>query len=175
MGNQVARHAHRTKIDSTADPNERNDRWLTPKHIVEALGPFDLDPCGAPGHILAERTYLLENGDDGLRAPYWGTGFMTPPYNARIMAPWIERMIEHNNGILLIPASTGIKLWQDLIFPNATAIHFYRHRIEFLRREGFEGGEKMVSPQASAIIAFGDHAADKLVRSDLPGFVVDFR
>ena len=91
------------------------------------------------------------------------------------MAPWIERMIEHNNGILLIPASTGIKLWQDLIFPNATAIHFYRHRIEFLRREGFEGGEKMVSPQASAIIAFGDHAADKLVHSDLPGVVIDFR
>ena len=41
MGNQVARHAHRTKIDSTIDPNERNDRWLTPKHIVEALGPFE--------------------------------------------------------------------------------------------------------------------------------------
>ena len=33
----------------------------------------------------------------------------------------------------------------------------------------------MVSPQASAIIAFGDHDADKLVHSDLPGFVVDFR
>lgn len=439
-GNQVARHAHRTKIEPSAEPNKRNDRWLTPPDIVEALGPFDLDPCGAPGHVLAGHTYLLENGDDGLRDPWnnyyfmrdertpcgcqchqdyfapgvlfpnqprrsfmvpkktlkegspitvvsayanatergmslshllylllfqqpspapaviesnlriWSslrlisasemvslvtaaiatgllpendkllaeltrksvkesklksaaiaearkaaklsedehlstttlegsgdstltgsgtkttgnssknsgdtnvsiagnvkkvftkntsyqypiptapaqfpgtwpphvlpatslkeakalrtghpekswkklatllpsctqcstcqigiesqTTFTNPPYNARIMAPWIHRMVEHGNGILLIPASTGIKLWQDIIFPCADAIHFYRHRIEFLRREGFEGGEKMVSPQASAIIAFGDHAADKLVNSDLPGFVVDFR
>ena len=30
MGNQIARHACKTKIDSTVDPNERNDRWLTP-------------------------------------------------------------------------------------------------------------------------------------------------
>ena len=175
MGNQIARTACRTNILPGQGPAERNDRWLTPKHIVEALGPFDLDPCGAPGHVLAKHTYLLENGDDGLVDPWNGYVYCNPPYNARIMAPWIERMIEHNNGILLIPASTGIKLWQDLIFPNATAIHFYRHRIEFLRREGFEGGEKMVSPQASAIIAFGDHAADKLVHSDLPGVVIDFR
>ena len=48
-------------------------------------------------------------------------------------------------------------------------------KIEFLRREGFEGGEKMVSPQASAIIAFGDKDAEALVRSDLPGVVIDFR
>ena len=174
MGNQIARHAHRTKIDSTVPPSERNDRYLTPAHIVEALGPFDLDPCGAPGHVLAAKTYLLENGDDGLRDPWENYVFANPPYNARIMGPWIDRMIEHGNGILLIPASTGIKIWQDQIFPNADAIHFYRHRIAFLRREGFTGGEGMVSPQASAIIAFGEHAAEKLRASNLPGFCVTF-
>ena len=50
-----------------------------------------------------------------------------------------------------------------------------RLTIEFLRRKGFDGGEKMVSPQASAIIAIGDKDADALVRSDLPGVVIDFR
>ena len=39
----------------------------------------------------------------------------------------------------------------------------------------FDGGEKMVSPQASAIIAIGDKDAEALVRSDLPGVVIDFR
>lgn len=24
---------------------DNNDEWLTPPEIVEALGPFDLDPC----------------------------------------------------------------------------------------------------------------------------------
>lgn len=23
----------------------KNDEWLTPKYIIDALGPFDLDPC----------------------------------------------------------------------------------------------------------------------------------
>ena len=47
-------------------------RWLTPKPLVESLGTFDLDPCGAPGHNLANRTYLLENGEDGLELPWFG-------------------------------------------------------------------------------------------------------
>ena len=174
MGNQIARTAHRTIITSTVPPSERNDRYLTPAHIVEALGEFDLDPCGAPDHILAKRTYLLENGDDGLIDPWNGRVWLNPPYG-RYQRPWIERLVEHGEGTALLPVATGTKLWQDVVWPNATAIHFYRHRIEFLRREGFEGGEKMVSPQASAIIAFGDHAADKLVHSDLPGVVIDFR
>ena len=23
----------------------KNDEWLTPPHVLQALGPFDLDPC----------------------------------------------------------------------------------------------------------------------------------
>ena len=174
MGNQIARTAHRTIITSTVPPSERNDRWLTPSHIVEALGEFDLDPCGAPDHVLAKQTYLLENGDDGLVDPWAGRVWLNPPYG-RHQRPWIERLVEHGEGTALLPVATGTKLWQDVVWPNATAIHFYRHRIEFLRRKGFDGGEKMVSPQASAIIAIGDKDAEALVRSDLPGFVVDFR
>ena len=438
MGNQIARTACRTNILPGQGPAERNDRYLTPKHIVEALGPFDLDPCGAPGHVLAKNTYLLENGDDGLRDPWvdyyffknekeacncechqnlfapdavypsqprrtfslpsksvrgvspisvvsasvnatergigltsllshlqdqkslapsvaqsilqpwsslaltmpnetaWVVGavnafktslgqdklledltlkneklfklkskdtlgppeveqrsesthaptttvadnggkvslgygttttgsplssfgdfsaptvegeiptftkitssrfphltareqslgisslpvlpatspkeakilrsgqteewwtmlatilpsctqcstcmiaknrlttYVNPPYG-RYQRPWIERLVEHGEGTALLPVATGTKLWQDVVWPNATAIHFYRHRIEFLRRKGFDGGEKMVSPQASAIIAFGDKDAEALVRSDLPGVVIDFR
>ena len=174
MGNQIARTAHRTIITSTVPPSERNDRWLTPSHIVEALGEFDLDPCGAPDHVLAKHTYLLENGDDGLVDPWKGRIWLNPPYG-RHQRPWIERLVEHGEGTALLPVATGTKLWQDVVWPNATAIHFYRHRIEFLRRKGFDGGEKMVSPQASAIIAIGDKDAEALVRSDLPGFVVDIR
>lgn len=49
---------------------QRETRWLTPTPIVDALGPFDLDPCGAPGHQLASTTYLLDEGQDGLRLEY---------------------------------------------------------------------------------------------------------
>ena len=26
-----------------------SDVWLTPPEIIDAVGPFDLDPCAAPG------------------------------------------------------------------------------------------------------------------------------
>lgn len=40
---------------------QRETRWLTPTHIPGALGNFDLDPCGAPGHELANTTYMIDN------------------------------------------------------------------------------------------------------------------
>ncbi len=27
---------------------DATDTWLTPKFIIDALGPFDLDPCACP-------------------------------------------------------------------------------------------------------------------------------
>lgn len=173
MGNQIARTAGRTVIDYSVAPSKRNDRWLTPVNVVEALGRFDLDPCGAPGHILASTTYLLENGDDGLIDPWFGRVWLNPPYG-RTMRVWVEKMVEHGSGTALIPVATGTKLWQEVVFTEASAIHFYRHRINFLRRDGADNSS-MVSPQASAIIAFGDADADALVQSDLPGVVLDMR
>lgn len=166
MGNQIARTAHRTVIDTTKPPSQRNDRWLTPLEVVGALGEFDLDPCGAPDHPTAKHIYTLENGDDGLRDPWFGRVWLNPPYG-RTMRVWVERLIEHGTGTALIPAAVGTKLWQDVIFPHADAIHFYRHRIKFLRRDGRH--DDMVSPQASTIIAFGRSDAEALLRSGLPG------
>ena len=171
-GNQVARTAGRTVIDTSVDPSKRNDRWLTPPSVVEALGMFDLDPCGAPGHELAARTYLQEDGDDGLADPWFGRVWLNPPYG-RTMRVWVERLVEHGVGTALIPVAAGTKLWQEVVFKEASAIHFYRHRIKFLRRDGMH--DDMVSPQASAIVAFGSGDADALIGSDLPGVVLDLR
>lgn len=172
MGNQLARTAHRTIIDPSKPPSQRNDRWLTPPDVIDALGPFDLDPCGAPNHATARHIYLLENGDDGLRDPWWGRVWLNPPYG-KTMRVWVERLVAHGRGTALIPVAAGTKLWQEVVFPEASAIHFYRHRIKFLRRDGLE--DDLVSPQASAIVAFGDDDADRLGRSDLPGVLLDLR
>lgn len=168
MGNQFARTSHRTAVNGDP-PGQRNDRWLTPASVVSVLGEFDLDPCGAPGHVLAKQTYLLENGNDGLRDPWHGRVWMNPPYG-RTMRQWVERLVEHGTGTALIPVATGTKLWQEVVFPEATAIHFYRHRIKFLRRDGKD--DDMVSPQASAIVAFGESDAAELIGAPLPGVVL---
>lgn len=89
------------------------------------------------------------------------------------MRSWVERLVEHGTGTALIPVAAGTKLWQEVVFPHAAAIHFYRHRIKFIRRDFKE--DEMVSPQASAIVAFGDRDAEALLASGLPGVVLDLR
>jgi len=57
------------------------------------------------------------------------------------------------------------------VFLEASAVHFYRHRIKSIRRGGKD--DDMVSPQASAIVTFGDADADALLGSNLPGVALD--
>lgn len=175
MGNQRARDAARTttKIDRFApDFAARNDRYGTPLSILDAvtvdlgLPRFDLDPCGAPDHDTAVEVWTPESIGDGLSMPWHGRVWMNPPYGPT-MPTWVERFILHDGGgIALIPVSPGIRLWQDLILDYATAIHYWRHRIRFIREEA---PDQMVSPTESALIAFTPLDADALVAARLPG------
>lgn len=172
-GNQTMRRAQRTSTKS--DPfsstmfAERNDRWKTPLDIVRAVGPFDLDPCGAPGHPTAAEVWTPEELGDGLSLPWFGRVWLNPPYG-RTMRDWLERLVEHGSGIALIPVAPGTKLWQDVVFRHATAIHFWRHRIKFLR----EDAPDMTSPTETALLAFTEADADALASSDLPGHLIRY-
>ena len=48
--------------------NAGKSEWITPPHITDALGPFDLDPCAPvnPPWPIADRTYTA----DGLDQPW---------------------------------------------------------------------------------------------------------
>lgn len=178
MGNMQARLAQRTIHGDHLPPRERNDRWGTPLQLIRDLGRFDLDPCGMPDHATADHIYLLENGDDGLTDTWFGRVWCNPPYGDKILALWIDRMVDHvaagGSGTMLLPVATGTKNWQDRVWPNATAIHFWRHRINFLRRDG-QDDVSMVSPTASAVIAFGHVDAESLTSVAWPGVTLDFR
>lgn len=97
---------------------------------------------------------------------------MNPPYG-RTMRQWVERLVTHGTGTALIPVAAGTKLRQEVVFLESSAVHFYRHRIKFIRRDGKD--DDMVLPQASAIVAFGDADADALLGSNLPGVALDLR
>jgi hypothetical protein len=55
--------------------------WLTPRFILDAIEPFDLDPCAAPdpGRRTAGTHYVLPQ-QDGLRLPWFGRVWLNPPY-----------------------------------------------------------------------------------------------
>ena len=149
----------------------RVTRWLTPRYIVDALGEFDLDPCGAPGYELAGRTYLLENGDDGLRDEWFGRVWLNPPYGAEA-APFMARMKEHGVGTLLIFARTETRAFFDYVWGGASAMFFFKGRVKFLKPD-LSQGESANAP--SVLVAYGDKDAEALRNCGLPGKFVDLR
>lgn len=176
-GNMTARLAARTVRADHLSPRDRNDRWGTPLGLLADLGRFDLDPCGMPDHPTATRIYTLENGDDGLTDPWSGRVYMNPPYGDKSLTLWLDRMWAHvqagGTGTALLPVATDTRNWQERVWPRATAIHFYKGRINFLRRDG-QNDTRMVSPTASAIVAFGALDADRLAEVEWPGTCVRF-
>lgn len=149
---------------------QRETRWLTPKSLVLPLGEFDLDPCGAPGWDLAKKTYLLENGDDGLRDPWFGRVWCNPPYG-REAEPFLARMVEHNNGTALIFARTETRSFFKYVWEGATAIMFLKGRVQFLNPDGTSSGGSAGAP--SALVAYGKEDARKLWDSGIPGKLIN--
>lgn len=81
-------------------PDGSTDAQCTPRDLACALGRFDLDVCSNPrSHIRAARSFMLENGEDGLALPWarpdgslasvWCNG----PYSDPL--PWCERLRAH--------------------------------------------------------------------------------
>lgn len=151
---------------------QRQTRWLTPPSLVEPLGYFHLDPCGAPGHKLADHTYLLENGDDGLRDEWFGRVWLNPPYGKEA-EPFLAKLAEYGRGTALIFARTETRTWHDIIWPNASAILFLKGRVTFLDPDGVAAGANSGAP--SCLVAFGGSDADDLLASGIPGKFIDLR
>lgn len=159
-------------LDAELLEKDRKTRWLTPRPIVEALGTFDLDPCGAPGHELAAVTYQIDDGQDGLTMPWSGRVWCNPPYG-REAVPFMRRMAEHGNGTALIFARTETAMFFDHVWDTASAVLFLRGRVKF----GHENGDMARFPASapSCLVAYGDFDADTLRDADLSGKFIDLR
>lgn len=111
------------------------DEWLTPKYIIDALGPFDLDPASPVDRPWPTAAQHYTAHDDGLMRDWHGVVWLNPPYG-RLTARWIERLVLHRNGLLLIAARVETRWFQRLVFDKADAILFPAGRIEFCRPSG---------------------------------------
>lgn len=159
----------RTLHHGRATREKVNDRWLTPLPLIRALGRFDLDPCGAPGHRTADEVWTPEEIGDGLSLPWSGRVWLNPPYG-RIATAWVKRLFEHGDGIALLFARTDTGLFHDWVFPHADAIMFLHGRIRFLDAEGNYADRTSGAP--SALIAYGERNASALAHSGLDGHLV---
>lgn len=144
------------------------DEWLTPPHIIKALGLFDLDPC-APHESrrpwdMASRHYSAE--DDGLSQPWEGRVWCNPPYGLEA-AKWLDRLANHGNGIALIFARTETAMFFEHVWGKADAVLFLRGRLHFHHVDGARAAANAGAP--SVLVAYGEHNVQALRDSGIDG------
>src|SRR5258708_276631 len=71
---------------------------LSPRWIIDALGPFDLDPCAADPRPWDCAEINLTQADAGLRGSWTGRVWLNPPFDRYQVGKWIRRLAEHGHG-----------------------------------------------------------------------------
>jgi hypothetical protein len=135
-------------------PGITNNECFTPKWIFDTLQiEFDLDVCAPdqPTHVPAKNKYTIEN--DGLKCQWFGNVWMNPPFSKPL--PWVQRFIQHSNGIALLPTSTG--KWQLQIWNDPTNKWVMLEPMKF-------DGYKQVLPTRCYLVAYGQHNIELLDR-----------
>jgi hypothetical protein len=142
---------------------------LTPKWLIDLLGPFDLDPCAAdPRPWDCARVNFTEAGD-GLSREWNGLVWLNPPFDRYQVGKWIQRLADHGSGIALVHARTETA-WFQAIWRQADALMFLDERLKFCRPDGSEQPANSGAPPVLA--AFGQGAVLRLACSPLTGSFV---
>lgn len=107
--------------------------------------------------------------EDGLKQPWHGRVWLNPPFG-RQWPLWVEKLINHGNGIALLHARTETEPFFNLCWRRADAIFFLEGRIHFHRPNGKRARANSGAP--IALVAFGSNNVDAIVQSQLHGSLV---
>lgn len=137
--------------------------WLTPPHIVEALGPFDLDPCfGSPRPWDTAADHYgpdAAGGLGGLACEWHGLVWCNPPYD-RKAEEWLKRCVEHGNAIALIFARAETSEFHRWVWQRADAVFFPEGRFHFHHPDGERAKHNGGAP--SVLVGYGETATARL-------------
>lgn len=150
------------------DRTTGKEDWLTPPHVLKALGEFDLDPCSPIGRPwdTAKVHYTLM--DNGLNKDWHGRVWLNPPYGNQT-EQWVKRLASHGDGIALIFARTETSTFHPWVWEHADAVMFLKGRLRFWTKEGREGGS---AGAPSVLVAYGDRNVAALRSSGLEGVML---
>lgn len=131
---------------------DSTDAQCTPRDLALDLGRFDLDVCSNPhSFILADRSFMLENGQDGL-AEEWVNSDGSPallfanfPYSHP--DPWCERLRDHAGGWVALPKHDPTPDWWHQLMAARPWWAPFKKRLKFHRP-----GNCGVAPFPSALI-----------------------
>ena len=122
--------------------NSGESEWYTPPGLIEsarsAMGGIDLDPASsekAQETVRAKSFFTAEN--DGLTQNWSGRTWINPPYEAKLVGPFVEKLLSEpvEQAIILVNNATETK-WGQALLERADAVCFPSGRIQFLDSEG---------------------------------------
>lgn len=138
--------------------------WITPRWILDALGPFDLDPCECTPQPWKCGRVGYTGG--GLTKPWFGRVWLNPPFDRREVGSWIKKLASHGKGIALVHARTEAE-WFEPIWKCASGILFLADRIHFHRPDGSRAEANSGAP--AVLASFGPECLERLERSKIKG------
>lgn len=147
------------------------DEWLTPPHIINALGGFDLDPCSPVNRPWATAKKHYTINDNGLMLPWDGKVWCNPPYGDQAVR-WLEKCALHGNAIALTFARTETKMFFSTVWNHADAVLFIQGRLKFYHVTGEEGD---AAGAPSVLIAYGKENAEILKSCKIKGKFINLK
>ena len=114
-----------------------NDELYTPKVIFDKLGlHFDLDVASSYNeNIFTPATQRFTIEDDAFTQSWFGRVWMNPPYSKP--SPWVDRWLDHGNGVALLPLS-GNSRWYRKLWQSEASVVTLEPNTSFNKPEGGE-------------------------------------
>jgi len=140
-----------------------NDKLQTPGWVYRAIGPFDLDPCAGEATDIGEVNWWDGRGECGLSREWFGMVYCNPPFSQKEL--WIQKMVEHGSGILILP-ERGSAPWFGPLAKAAGGYFVMGRKINFI-------GGSSSNNVGSCLFPFGEEAVSRIARSGLPGHFVE--
>lgn len=143
---------------------KENDCLETPNHIIDALGPFYMDPCAGPTTSIGVVNY---SGGicDGLELPWEGIVWCNPPFSEK--EKWIEKFVSHGCGILILP-ERGSAPWFGPLAAKCGCYFVLGKKINFV-------GGKTSNNVGSVLFPMHYTAVNRIKKSGLPGHFVEVK
>jgi hypothetical protein len=156
----------------------KSQSHITPRHIIGALGAFDLDPCASTPQPWPCAAHAFTESDDGLAHEWFGRVWLNPPFDRRLVGAFIERLAEHGRGTAFVHARTETA-WFRPIWSDGTALLFLAGRVIFHKADGSLQTTKrgLVANSGAPVVlcAFGRDDADILAVCGIEGAFVPLR
>lgn len=147
----------------------KSSTWLTPPHIIRALGAFDLDPACPENMPWRTAKRMVTPKEDGLSVTWRGRIWLNPPYGIHT-DQWINRLAAHGDGIALIFARTETRIFFPWVWNYADSIFFFWQRIHFHLPSGERSKNNSGGP--SVLVAYGKDNTGAIEKSNLDGRLV---